>query len=278
GGPDRDRVRIELNGHRSSDGFVGDGGDFDMLVGGNFTMAEEVRVSVDGAPLGGYGGFAFVEADGDIVMHGDVQAKGKGVRDSGGGVIDLFARGSMHIGPESLLSTAGDDGEVALWAEGDQLMEGTVLLDGGPRTETGDALVLSRGDLTISGQVLVLGGNGDGSTLHGIDVDACRIALAPGSLLENRGDTGRTRLVARESMTLLAGSTVESKGTNILAYRAEAKPPLLQGAVSPVPQLVLNSSLSGCPVCGNNEIDQDETCDDGNTTPGDGCSEVCLTE
>jgi cysteine-rich repeat protein len=32
---------------------------------------------------------------------------------------------------------------------------------------------------------------------------------------------------------------------------------------------------TGHELCGNGEIDQDEICDDGNTAPGDGCSETC---
>ena len=31
-------------------------------------------------------------------------------------------------------------------------------------------------------------------------------------------------------------------------------------------------------VCGDGELDAGETCDDGNTTPGDGCSAGCQTE
>jgi cysteine-rich repeat protein len=36
--------------------------------------------------------------------------------------------------------------------------------------------------------------------------------------------------------------------------------------------------MTGCPECGNSEIDQNETCDDGNVTDGDGCSFMCLIE
>jgi cysteine-rich repeat protein len=31
-------------------------------------------------------------------------------------------------------------------------------------------------------------------------------------------------------------------------------------------------------VCGDGHVDKGETCDDGNTTPGDGCSGVCMIE
>lgn len=32
------------------------------------------------------------------------------------------------------------------------------------------------------------------------------------------------------------------------------------------------------PPCGNNRLDKNETCDDGNTTPGDGCNASCIVE
>ena len=35
---------------------------------------------------------------------------------------------------------------------------------------------------------------------------------------------------------------------------------------------------TGLPVCGDGAVDVGETCDDGNTTPGDGCNESCLIE
>jgi len=53
---------------------------------------------------------------------------------------------------------------------------------------------------------------------------------------------------------------------------------LIAGDVSPAPQFFLDASLIGCPVCCNSEIDQGETCDDGNLTDGDGCSSGCQSE
>ena len=41
---------------------------------------------------------------------------------------------------------------------------------------------------------------------------------------------------------------------------------------------MLSPALEGCPVCANSEVDQDETCDDGNTAAGDGCSDDCQLE
>ncbi|RMD81432.1 MAG: hypothetical protein D6815_11825, partial [Candidatus Dadabacteria bacterium] len=65
---------------------------------------------------------------------------------------------------------------------------------------------------------------------------------------------------------------------NIITYRDPLKPPVLGGEVSPAPQLNVDPSLVGCPVCGNGEIDQGESCDDGNTISGDGCRDDCQDE
>ncbi|MFH2006072.1 MAG: DNRLRE domain-containing protein [bacterium] len=59
-------------------------------------------------------------------------------------------------------------------------------------------------------------------------------------------------------------------------------------AVAPITLSLLLGGLGGCaraangsgddPVCGNNEVEIGEECDDGNTTAGDGCSATCLLE
>ncbi|MCA9487136.1 MAG: Ig-like domain-containing protein, partial [Nanoarchaeota archaeon] len=43
-------------------------------------------------------------------------------------------------------------------------------------------------------------------------------------------------------------------------------------------QITVNSSASSSSVCGNNLLESGETCDDGNTVGGDGCSSTCQTE
>ena len=77
-----------------------------------------------------------------------------------------------------------------------------------------------------------------------------------------------------------AGSFIEGKptATNSIIYRDAAKPPVLNGSIVPAPVLSVDSTLDGCPVCGNNEIDADETSDAGNVVPGAGCDEYCYLE
>src|SRR5205085_2886220 len=113
-----------------------------------------------------------------------------------------------------------------------------------------------------------------------LEVDGCRVTLTATGQLDNNVTSGDNRLVARESMKLLAGSqmTTGASGSNKLIYRSAAKPPIVQGTVTPSPILQVLPSLVGCPVCGNAEIDQTETCDDGNTANGDGCNSNCQNE
>jgi cysteine-rich repeat protein len=39
-----------------------------------------------------------------------------------------------------------------------------------------------------------------------------------------------------------------------------------------------SACVQDAPVCGNHVVERSETCDDGNTTPGDGCDDRCLVE
>ncbi|HYC54934.1 MAG TPA: hypothetical protein VEL28_08335, partial [Candidatus Binatia bacterium] len=94
-------------------------------------------------------------------------------------------------------------------------------------------------------------------------------------------ELGENLLVGRERITVSPTGSLTASGSgasNTFEYRDAAKPPIVQGAVSPSPVLVVDSSLVGCPVCGNFEKDQGESCDDGNLTGGDGCNPACQDE
>ncbi|MFN2428006.1 MAG: hypothetical protein ABR587_16335, partial [Candidatus Binatia bacterium] len=98
-----------------------------------------------------------------------------------------------------------------------------------------------------------------------LDVNACRITLTATADLDSDPSVSENTLTARESMKLLAGSKMRTGpgGSNFLRYRTASKPPVVQGTVTPAPILEVNPALFGCPVCGNAELDQTETCDDG---------------
>ncbi|UCF91638.1 MAG: hypothetical protein JSW39_25755, partial [Desulfobacterales bacterium] len=45
-----------------------------------------------------------------------------------------------------------------------------------------------------------------------------------------------------------------------------------------LPDLAANFGRNDCPYCGDGQLDANETCDDGNTSPWDGCDENCMRE
>ena len=60
--------------------------------------------------------------------------------------------------------------------------------------------------------------------------------------------------------------------------RARCKPPRSQSTRTAVPIDVRRLSDAILLTCGNGHLDQTEQCDDGNTTPGDGCNQLCQQE
>jgi cysteine-rich repeat protein len=52
----------------------------------------------------------------------------------------------------------------------------------------------------------------------------------------------------------------------------------IDGTVAEGSDLPVDGCSDGCAVCGDGRRDADETCDDGNTTDGDGCAATCATE
>jgi len=67
-------------------------------------------------------------------------------------------------------------------------------------------------------------------------------------------------------------------GRNLLVSRPGTPAPVVLGSVVPRQLLSTDGSLVSCVVCGNNVIEPPETCDDGNTEDGDGCSASCELE
>ncbi len=82
-----------------------------------------------------------------------------------------------------------------------------------------------------------------------------------------------TAVTIHESMAAAKGSRILSKpgSSTTIDYRDASKPPIFDGKVTPIATLNLNPLISG-------EIDQGETCDDANTTPGAGCDQLCQLE
>jgi len=75
-------------------------------------------------------------------------------------------------------------------------------------------------------------------------------------------------ILAMASVTATAGVSLEGRA---LARTGAVTIEDMSGAITSGEVVVV-------PVCGDSVIDANETCDDGNVLPGDGCSELCLIE
>ena len=105
--------------------------------------------------------------------------------------------------------------------------------------------------------------------------------LAPTAVLDNQVDGGRNALTSHHQATIASGAQVSASGaggTNEIVYRDPALPPSIQGTVTPAATTTLNPGLISCDVCGDSVVGLLESCDDGNTADGDGCSAECQDE
>lgn len=275
GGSAGDRpVRVRSNGH-SANGFGGDGGILDFAATGDLHVGANVRIAGYGAPPESYGSDIVLASRGDLRVDGDLDSRARG--SSGyGGALDLYSDGGITIGEDASLRSHGGlqgGGWIVMNAGGPLVFAGKG--EAGGSREVGQSVVSLRSDadVEVSGR-LKLAGDPDSS----IEIDACRIRLADGATLRNQS-VGPILLAAHESMNLMPGSALHSpQGSNVLTYRTADKPPTLGGLIDGPPELVVSSGMRGCPVCGNGEVDEFETCDDGNLDPGDGCDENCRLE
>lgn len=280
GAPSSDRILFSTNGHTDNYGSEvdsGDGGRQIFVAGRDLTLDEKVRLRGIGPPPVGDGGSMFLGASRDLVVDGDIAANGRGFY-GGGGSLVLDAGGALSVGSDSAIDLTGPyfGGHLEIESTGDIEFSGAcdTSSPNGKIGQGGDSSIHSDGDVTIFGTLTNGGGEfGD------LNLSACRVTLSESGQIRNRYVSRRNSLLARESMNLLAGSSLIAEGgQNILTYRTPAKPPVTEGVISPAPLLNLDPTLTGCPVCGNAEIDENETCDDGNSVGGDGCNSSCLSE
>ena len=264
------RIKIATNGHADDEFFAGDGGGQEYDAGHDMTFGSYTQLLANGAPPDAYGGLFYMDVGGDLDLSGQIFEKGRGPN-SIGGDLEIAVAGATSVAETAKfdLSSGHDGGYLLIEGGGDVSFAGRADVDGASGGDGGNVDISSDANATVSGALSALGARG------GLVLDACRITLADSSRLR----LDHSQLTAHESMNLMAGSKLTSvNGANTLTYRTDAKPPVVDGDVSPFPQLVLDGFLTGCPVCGNSEIDEDETCDDGNTQAGDGCDSTCQIE
>ncbi len=155
-------------------------------------------------------------------------------------------------------SAPGPGGLVEVIADGDVVIGGTLTADGG--AEPG-------------GLVSVLGCS---VLLCGFNADLCDGATGT---LRTLGPNGTNRVTGRTDALIFGNMTTILAGRNEVVVRPPgSQNATVLGTVSPPAIVVEDGSLTSCPVCGNRVVEPPETCDDGNTEDGDGCSADCRLE
>ncbi|HYC00801.1 MAG TPA: hypothetical protein VEC57_16835 [Candidatus Limnocylindrales bacterium] len=280
GGGSSNRLNLSTEGHQSSDNFAGDGGLQSYEAGGAIDVSQYVRFEANGSPPDGFGELISFFSGEETTIAGQIISKAKGGQ-GGGGNVELASDGAITLTSTASIDVTGQasgGGEVRLDAAGDLDVSGTIDASGGNGGVAGRVLAESAANASVGGTLLASGTSSSFS--HGeLVVEACRVVVT--GTLNNSGDAGENLLVGRERITVASTGSVLASGagaSNTFQYRDSAKPPVVQGTVSPSPILVVDPTLEGCPVCGNAEIDQGESCDDGGLQSGDGCNSSCEDE
>ena len=216
----------------------------DLVVGEKVTLLGDSGSSVGSTDVTPLSGDWYFEAGNDLSFDATLSARAWGRYGYALHGVSLYGGNSVRVGRRGTIATNGShSGDVSVVSENDGpiSIEGRVNLRGrkiryyGYTHGTGGNLFVRGGDVTIKGKIQ----NGGPSTTGEMRVDACRLRMKAGGRLD--GGWGKQ----------------------------------YGGLITPVPTLVLSPGMVGCPVCGNLEIDQGETCDDGNLVDGDGCDSDC---
>ena len=283
-----------------ADFYGGQGGYLTFLADGDLTIEDQVRIEASSALRQGlsegypYGGNIYAIAGGTVTVGGELVSQGSGFIGEGR-FVRLEGTAGLTLLPSADINVRSNRaGEVRLVSDGPMQLDGRVdtrsnVLDGtnffaGYYGYGGSLLVYGMADVRVGGKLLT-GSDGYGDDLS---INVCRLTIESGGSLDHTLRDSQSYeaddnvLTIRESMSVEPGGEVLASGVdggkNIIRFRDAAKPPILDGTVDPAPIQVVDPSLVGCPVCGNAEIDQGESCDDGNTVSGDGCRDDCQDE
>jgi cysteine-rich repeat protein len=266
----------------------------DVVVGNGVRLLGDSGMSTGFQDDLAISGDWYFEAGDDIEFNATMSDRAWGLYGSAYHGVSFDAGDAVHIGRKGTITTAGAyAGAISIYAGGPVNVEGRLNArarkvktpgygyggGGSPPHGTGGDVTIGAGDVTLKGKVMTGGPSAAGS----LYVNACRLHMRSGGKLDagwgaQLEGVGDTWITIAESMVADGGSWIRGKegSTNEIRYRDATKPPILHAAIFPAPSLVVDSNMSGCPVCGNAEIDQGETCDDGNTVAGDGCDAQCL--
>jgi len=242
--------------------------------------------SAEGGLGGGLGGGVVVTAnDGPAFVEGTVRARGRG--EAGGSV----AVDGSRIEMRGSIDVSGSTGGAALTDIG--LRSTGAIFIAGPMTASGSPgsggliEVISEGTVAIAGTLTADAGTMPGGRVlvRGCTVLNC-IPTAEGcdggtGAVRALGPGGTNRFTGRDQVIVFGTMTANNQtGRNEVVVRppTSENAVILGGVATPAAVVIADDTLLPCPVCGNRVIEPPETCDDGNTMDGDGCSSTCRLE
>ncbi|MFQ5478171.1 MAG: DUF4215 domain-containing protein, partial [Candidatus Binatia bacterium] len=288
GGTSNNRVQLFTNGSMDSFSSSGDGGTQDFTAGRDIVIGEFVKIQGDGSPPDGDGALGMsLVAGGDITLSGQLSARSKG-RDGGGGDVDLDAAGAITLTVTSDVDVSGGSiggGAAGFFSGGPLVFSGTMDATASNGGEGGFLWIDSGDEAHIDGSISM--GGTPAFTGNGVvSLTACEVVFTAGGVINNDGGSGLNTItglgvISPQSILFEAGSALTAAGgggVNNLIYLDPLKPPVINGIVSPTAVETVSPFLRACSGCGDSIVDPGETCDDGNSVSGDGCSPGCQLE
>jgi len=301
----------------SAGGTFGDGGTVTVLAGRDATVNGNFLLPAAGSDIegGGTGGDVDVEGTaGTVAINGDIDSSGA-APDGDAGEVDIVAGldytqvgtifdqgngtdscgGFILAGVGRAFSMSGDMDVSGGFCGGDLEVDSASAALGAASEMSADAgqdagtVTLFAQQITSSGKLHATATATTGATAGLVQLAGCTLSVPSGASIRSDGGNGENLLQASGQLTI--GGALSSKltgGHNRFEYRDPNKPPIIQGTATIQPAQdcspakgCLVTTLPVCAataVCGNNVLEPGEECDDGNTTPCDGCSPTCQVE
>jgi cysteine-rich repeat protein len=268
---------VSANGNKARQGpFSGDGGTLELEAAHDLFVFEGTTFSADGEEPNGSGNSIAFTAGHDLSLDGAISSRSRG-NDGEGGEVALSAGATLTTSTALAIDVRGGSaggGSVVADAGSSLDFRGSVLAQ---TTGEADRLVFSsRGQARISGDLGIAGATSTGDLDGTIEVSACGVRIAAGAELVNEGTHAKNTFAASGGITIEHLASVAAQGSqaqNVFVVGPDSPAPVVEGTISPAPQLVVDDQIAVCAECGNGQIDQGETCDDSNATPGDGCTD-----
>jgi cysteine-rich repeat protein len=276
-------IKLKTNGHQSQFNSAGDGGLQEYSAIGTVTFGPLAQIQGSGAgPDGSADEVVFESDEQDVIIEGDIVFSTNGAQGSGG-TFEVSAGRDIVVERTASVDVTGTEfggGTVDIFADRNATVGGFIDASANNGGSVDTITVDAGKDIVINGELKIAGTAAN--VANGvIDVDGCFITVESGGFLNNIGSFGENSFTVSELLTVDAGGEVRADavtGENLVRLRKEENEPVVNGQVTPALNVTIVDTIGECSECGNSRIEGSETCDDGNTNNGDGCSNDCQLE